>query len=50
MERRFSDMLNRNSQRKYLPKSLTDDIIDAKMRAQEGELRQVAGEEFNANP
>lgn len=26
MERRFSEMLNRNSQRKYLPKSLEDEI------------------------
>ncbi len=32
MERRFSDMLNRNTQRKYLPKSLTDELIEHKMK------------------
>jgi uncharacterized protein (DUF2164 family) len=35
MERRFSDMLNRNTQRKYLPRSLTDEIIDGRMREAE---------------
>jgi hypothetical protein len=28
MERRFGDMLNRNSQRRYLPKSITDEITE----------------------
>lgn len=35
MERRFSDMLNRNTQRKYLPRSLTDDIVDSRMQEAE---------------
>ena len=30
MERRFSDMLNRNTQRRYLPKSLTDELVEHK--------------------
>jgi uncharacterized protein involved in exopolysaccharide biosynthesis len=30
MERRFSDMINRNSQRRYLPKSLTDEITETR--------------------
>ena len=38
MERRFSDMLNRNSQRKYLPRSLTDEIVEDKKRLQEKNL------------
>ncbi len=38
MERRFSDMLNRNSQRKYLPRSLTDEIVEDKKRLQETNL------------
>ncbi len=38
MERRFSDMLNRNSQQKYLPRSLTDEIVEDKKRLQETNL------------
>jgi hypothetical protein len=30
MERRFSDMIQKNSQRRYLPKSLTEEILDHK--------------------
>lgn len=32
MEKRFGDMLLRNTQRKYLPKSLTEEIIEHKQR------------------
>jgi len=46
MERRFSDMINRNTQRRYLPKSLTDEITETKLKAKEGEVRQEAGEDF----
>lgn len=44
MERRFSDMLNRNSQRRYLPKSLTDEIIEQKIKVQEQNINQQLGE------
>ena len=44
MERRFGDMLNRNSQRRYLPKSLTDEIIDSKLKAKEGMLHLEIGQ------
>jgi len=32
MERRFSDMINRNTQMRYLPKSLTEEIIEHKLK------------------
>jgi hypothetical protein len=34
MERRFSDMLNRNAMRRYLPKSLTDEVVEEKRIAE----------------
>lgn len=43
MERRFSDMLNRNTQRKYLPKSLTDELIEHKMKLQEANVKNAVG-------
>lgn len=46
MERRFSDMLNRNTQRKYLPKSLADEVYATKVKATEGELRQGVDKKF----
>jgi hypothetical protein len=32
MEKRFGDMLQRNTQRKYLPKSLTEELIEHKQK------------------
>ena len=48
MERRFSDMINRNTQMRYLPKSLTDEIIEHKLKMNEGNLRRGIGEPFEA--
>ncbi len=48
MERRFSDMINRNTQMRYLPKSLTDEIIEHKLKMNEGNLRKGIGEPFEA--
>ena len=44
MEKRFSDMLNRNSQRRYLPKTLTDEVIEEKRAAEVEALREIGGE------
>lgn len=44
MERRFSDMVMKNSQRRYLPKSLTDEIVEHKQKLQEGTVRRKIGE------
>ena len=43
MEKRFSDMLHKNSQRRYLPKSLTEEIIEHKNRVNESKLRDAIG-------
>ena len=43
MEKRFSDMLNRNTQRKYLPKSLTDEIVEHKLKLQENNVKNAVG-------
>ena len=43
MERRFSDMINRNNQRKFLPKSLTDEIIEHQLKLQENNIKSTIG-------
>lgn len=43
MEKRFGDMLNRNTQRRYLPKSLTEEIIEHKQKLAESNVKQAAG-------
>ena len=43
MEKRFSDMLHKNSQRRYLPKSLTEEILEHKQKLQEQNLRDTVG-------
>lgn len=43
MEKRFSDMLNRNTQRKYLPKSLTDEIVEHKLELQAKNIKNAVG-------
>ncbi len=43
MEKRFGDMLNRNTQRRYLPKSLTEEIIEHKQKLSEANVKQNAG-------
>lgn len=45
MEKRFSDMLHKNSQRRYLPKSLTEEILEHKQKVQEYNLRAQIGDE-----
>ena len=35
MEKRFSDMLHKNSQRRYLPKSLTEELLEHKHKLNE---------------
>ena len=44
MEKRFSDMINKNTSQRYLPKSLTEEIIAHKNAANELKLRQAIGE------
>lgn len=36
-------MLNRNTQRKYLPKSLTDEIVEHKLKLQEKNVKNAVG-------
>lgn len=43
MEKRFGDMLMRNTQRRYLPKSLTEEIIEHKQKLAEANVKQTAG-------
>ena len=43
MEKRFSDMMHKNSQRRYLPKSLTEEIIEHKQKLQERNVREAVG-------
>ena len=43
MEKRFSDMLHKNSQRRYLPKSLTEEILEHKQKLHEQNLRDTVG-------
>ena len=45
MERRFSDMLHKNSQRRYLPKSLTEEIMDAKTKVNETIIKDAIGQD-----
>ena len=47
MEKRFSDMLNRNTQRKYLPKSLTDELVEHKMKLQQNTVKNAVGVPLN---
>ena len=44
MEKRFSDMIRNNSKNRYLPKSLTEEIIEHKNAMNELKLKQVIGE------
>lgn len=44
MERRFSDMVERNAQKRYLPKSITDEIIEHKIRLQQEKIQGKIGE------
>ena len=48
MERRFSDMIQKNSQRRYLPKSLTEEILEHKQSIKEQQLREQLGENPDA--
>jgi len=43
MEKRFGDMLQRNTQRRYLPKSLTEELIEHKQKMQELNVKREAG-------
>jgi hypothetical protein len=43
MEKRFGDMLMRNTQRRYLPKSLTEELIEHKQKLQELNVKRNAG-------
>lgn len=45
MEKRFSDMINKNNANRYLPKSLTEEIIHHKNTVNEIKLRQAIGED-----
>ena len=40
-------MLNRNTQRKYLPKSLTDELIEHKMKLSETTVKNAVGVPVN---
>ena len=44
MEKRFSDMINKNTSQRFLPKSLTEEIIEHKNTVNEHKLRQAIGE------
>lgn len=44
MERRFSDMVERNAQKRYLPKSITDEIIEHKISLQKEKIQGEIGE------
>ena len=44
MEKRFSDMINRNTSQRYLPKSLTEEIIAHKNAVNEHKLKSAIGE------
>ena len=48
MEKRFSDMIHKNSQRRYLPQSLTEEILAHKQALKEREVRLAIGEESDA--
>lgn len=45
MEKRFSDMLHKNSQRRYLPQSLTEEILVHKQKLKEQTIREAIGED-----
>jgi hypothetical protein len=44
MEGRFSDMLNRNAQRRYLPKSLTDEVTEENRAKEIRDLREMGAD------
>ena len=48
MEKRFSDMINRNNANRYLPKSLTEEIVQHKNAVNEMKVRQAIGESGEA--
>ena len=50
MEKRFSDMINRNNANRYLPKSLTEEIMQHKNAVNEMKVRQAIGESGEAAP
>ena len=45
MENRFSDMMHKNSQRRYLPQSLTEEILLHKQKLKENQVRSAIGED-----
>ena len=45
MEKRFSDMITKNTQRRYLPSSLTDEILAHKNSLKEREIKKAIGED-----
>ena len=53
MERRFTDMIGKNTMRRYMPKSLTEELVAHKEKIQEINLKKAIGEptdEVMANP
>jgi len=50
MEKRFGDMMHKNSQRRYLPKSLTEEILNYRQKVNEGKIREQIGEEGSDAP
>ena len=48
MEKRFSDMLHKNSQRRYLPQSLTEELLAHKQKLKEQTVREAIGEDGKA--
>ena len=49
MEKRFGDMMIKNSQRRYLPKSLTEEILEHKQKLNEHRVREAIGDESAAD-
>ena len=49
MEKRFSDMISKNTQRRYLPSSLTDEILAHKNSLKEREIKKAIGEDPDSN-
>ena len=45
METRFNDMLHKNSQRRYLPQSLTEEILAHKLKLNENNIRSAIGQD-----
>jgi len=44
MERRFTDMIGKNTMRRYMPKSLTEELVAHKEKMQEINLKKAIGE------